>query len=45
MRKIRITGITLVAAGALTNSDWILILSILIQGLGMLLDYLKERKK
>ncbi len=45
MRRVRVAGIGLIVAGALTKHEWILILSILIQGLSLLLDYLKEREE
>lgn len=44
-KLMRAAGAGMIAVGALTKSEWILILSILIQGLGLLLDYLKERKE
>jgi len=45
MNKLKMVGVSLVAAGGMTKEDWLLILSILITGLGMLQEYLKNRKE
>ena len=47
MRKmlVRISSIALIGAGVLTKEDILLILAILIQGLSLLYDYLKNRKE
>ena len=43
MNKLKIVGLSMVALGKLTTQDWILIISSLITGLGMIQDYLKDR--
>lgn len=44
MNSAKLVGGAALVAGGLTNQDWILILSIAITVLGMIQDYLKERK-
>ena len=45
MNKFKVGGLVTLAAGGLTNEEWLLILSILITVLGMIQDYLRDRKK
>jgi len=44
VNKLKLTGIGMVALGGLTSEEWILILSIVITVLGMIQEYLKDRK-
>ena len=44
MNLAKISGAGLLAASKLTNQDWIAILGILIMILGMVQDYLKNKK-
>lgn len=44
MNKLKLTGISMIALGKLTNEEWLLVLSIIITVLGMIQDYLKNRK-
>ena len=44
VNKLKLTGISMIALGKLTNEEWILILSIVITILGMVQEYLKDRK-
>jgi len=45
MNKLKAGGLVTLVAGGVTNEEWLLILSILITVLGMIQDYLKDRKK
>lgn len=45
MNKLKVTGAAAIAAGGLTNQDWLFILSILLTVLGMIQEYLKGREK
>lgn len=45
MNKLKVSGAALVAAGQLTNQEWILLLSIVITVLGMIQSYLENREK
>lgn len=45
MNKLKGAGLGLVAAGGLTQDQWLLILSIVITVLGMIQEYMKENKK
>jgi len=45
VNKLKVGGLITLAAGGLTNEEWLLILSILITVLGMIQDYLKGRKE
>ena len=45
MNLFKVSGAGLVAAGTLTNQDWILLISIVITVLGMIQDYLQNREK
>jgi len=45
VNKLKAGGLITLAAGGLTNEEWLLILSILITVLGMIQDYLKGRKE
>lgn len=45
MNKLKIIGAATIAAGDLTNQDWLFILSILITVLGMIQEYLSHREK
>jgi len=44
VNKLKLTGISMIALGKLTNEEWLLVLSIIITVLGMIQDYLKNRK-
>lgn len=44
MNKLKIIGGGMIALGKLTTQDWILIISIIITILGMIQDYLKDKK-
>ncbi len=44
MNSAKMVGGAALVAGGLTNQDWILILSIVITVLGMIQDYLKDRR-
>lgn len=44
MNKLKLIGAGAVGAGALTNQDWLFILSIVITVLGMIQSYLETRK-
>lgn len=45
MNKLKLTGAGMIALGNLTNEEWLFILSIIITVLGMIQDYLRDRKK
>ncbi|GAI18486.1 unnamed protein product [marine sediment metagenome] len=42
---MKLTGASMIALGNLTSEEWLLVLSIIITVLGMIQDYLKDRKK
>ena len=44
MNLLKISGLTLAGAGALTRADWMFVISVILTVLGMLQDYLKNRK-
>ena len=44
VNKLKLTGISMIALGKLTNEEWLLVLSIIITVLGMIQEYLKDRK-
>jgi len=44
MNKLKITGLGLIGLNRLTNEEWLLIISIIITVLGMIQDYLRDRK-
>lgn len=44
MNKLKVVGASMIAAGQLTTQDWLFVLSILITVLGMIQDYLQNRK-
>ena len=44
MNKLKIIGMGLIGLNRLTNEEWILIISIIITVLGMIQDYLRDRK-
>lgn len=45
MNKLKAAGIGLVATGAITTEQWILILSIIVTVAGMIQSYLENRTK
>ncbi len=45
MNLAKVTGVGLIAASKITNQEWILIISIIITVLGMIQDYLENRRK
>lgn len=45
MNKLKIIGTSLIGLNRLTNEEWLLILSIIISVLGMIQDYLRDRKR
>jgi len=45
MNKLKITGLGLIGLSKLTNEEWLLLISIIITVLGMIQDYLKDRKE
>ena len=45
MNKLKVVGAATIAAGKLTNQDWLFILSIVITVLGMIQEYLRHREK
>ena len=44
MSKLKSLGLVSAAAAGLTKQDWLFIISILLTVLGMLQDYLRDRK-
>ena len=44
MNKLKLLGAGTFAGGALTDNDWILIISIVITVLGMIQSYLENRE-
>ena len=44
MNLAKITGFGMIVSSKLTNQDWILITGIIITVLGMIQDYLENRK-
>ena len=44
MNKLKYAGLAALVGGGLTNSDWILILSIVITVLGMIQSYMENRE-
>lgn len=44
MNKLKYAGIGALGLGGLTDDQWLLIISILLTVLGMLQDYLRDRK-
>lgn len=45
MNKLKVSGAAFIAAGQLTNQDWLFILSIIITVLGMVQSYLENREE
>jgi len=45
LNKLKAAGMALVATGAITTDQWILILSIIVTVAGMIQSYLESRKK
>jgi len=44
MNKLKIIGTSLIGLSWLTNEEWLLIIGIIITVLGMIQDYLRDRK-
>jgi len=44
VNKLKIIGTGLIGLNRLTNEEWLLIISIIITVLGMIQDYLRDRK-
>ena len=45
MNKLKIVGAGMIGVNRLTNDQWLLIVSIIITVLGMIQDYLRDRKE
>lgn len=45
MNKLKFVGLTAIVGAQMSNQDWMFLISIVLTVLGMLQDYLGQRKK